>query len=82
MTSEDPRGTKAIADGGNKRVRVRVSIIDRIGKILGSSSVGKLIVPNAEQVTLTEKVRVAWQDEPFALLLGRVTLEVHPDIPV
>ena len=79
MTSDDHSNIEAIAKA---RKVVRPSLLQRLGKLFKAASDGELITPASEPVALTDNIRIAWQDQPFALSLGRVALEFHPDLPI
>lgn len=58
------------------------SLFGRIGNFLKNAPEGELIALEAEPVTLDKPVRIAWDGQPFQLMLGNMKLEVHPDLAV
>ncbi len=60
----------------------RPSLFDRIGEFFGSSPVGTLLSPAVVPTSLDETVRINWNSRPFALTIGNVALEFHPDLSV
>ncbi len=60
----------------------KLSLFDRIGEFFGSSPIGTLMSPGLEPTSLKETVRIGWHSPPFALTLGDVALEFHPDLAI
>ena len=58
------------------------SLLGRIKEVFKSGPTGELLIPTSSPVTLSSTVRVAWGGQPFALRLGKVALQVHPDLPI
>lgn len=79
MTSDGHPNIEAVAKA---RSVVRPSLLERFSKLFKTGSDCVLVTPTSEQVALTANIRIAWQDQPFALSLGRVALEFHPDLPI
>lgn len=61
---------------------VKPSLFARIADLFSDTPGGNPITPTSTPLAITANVRIAWQGEPFQLILGNVTLEFHPDLPV
>lgn len=64
-------------DGGGKP-----SFLKWIRSLFLKEPDGELVTPNAEPFVLNRNVRIIWSDRPFALTIGNLVLEFHPDLPV
>lgn len=82
MTSDTDRTHENVEPVPPTSGREKLSIFGRIGALLSSGPRGTLIVPGSEPATLTTDLRVEWQRLPFALGLGNVTVEFHPDLTI
>ena len=58
------------------------SLLGRITGLFRTIPEGEILSPAPQPVQLTTSVRIIWDDQPFQLTLGKVTLEFHPDLPV
>ncbi len=59
---------------------VMPSVLDRLDKLLRRRPEGEPVELTSTPLSLTSNVRVAWNGRPFMITLGRVELEVHPDL--
>jgi len=58
------------------------SLFARIGTLFSGAPSGELITPTSTPLALGANVRIAWQGNPFQLVLGSAVLEFHPDLPI
>ena len=61
---------------------VKPTLFARIANFFSSTPSGEPITPTSTPLAINANVRIAWQGEPFRLILGNVILEFHPDLPV
>lgn len=58
------------------------SLLRRFKGLFSKRPDGELITPSTEPLPLVGNIKIAWGDRPFRLILGTVSVEIHPDIPV
>jgi predicted phosphodiesterase len=82
MNEKSAQGGVQAADEARAEEPKRDSLFGRMGRLFRRTSNEVPIVPHETPVRLQDAVRLAWQDKPFKIELGRIALECHPDLSI
>ena len=82
MNEKSAQSGGQAADEAPREQPEKDTLFGRMGRLFKRTSNEAPIVPHETPVRVQDSVRLAWQDKPFKIELGRIALECHPDLSI